>query len=623
VVAFEKHAVERSVTEVQVSAETGAIGQRSLTWLTVERAAYGGAVLVALLFRLLLLGASPLGPSEAAQALPALAASTGREFSLVGISPLLFGLQRLVFVLFGASDVWARWWPALFGGLAVLLYYPLRGPLGRSGALVAAYLWAISPLAVFASRLGLGYGLVPVLALALIAAVAWAVRKEAANGRRTALVLAGATAGLLLASGPGAYTVAVIGLAAVLVWRRSLVVLVGSLKASWRQVVGVTLLCFVLGSTFLLMVPSGLAAAADLLGSWLANLRPGRGEYAAWEILARLALSEPVLLGFGLAGMVAALRRGDRFGRFAAVFAGLALLISFVGSGRHPADLALVVLPLCFLAGPAIARVLESVWPCRRDLDAWLLVVVSTVLLLTAALCLPSALNPSNTANWRQLYSAVGIVTLALSGLVWLVYGAWGNWRTVAIALPIVPLMFGLAWGLGELNGINHDRGAGRQPGVLHFAPAPGWTDLRSEVLDLASLLGTGRGEAQIDLVLPATETVRLGPSLQWALRAFPNVRLASTVSPVPAPIVITLPGEQPRLSSGYSGTEIAVLRQWAPSSLTDFYSRLRWVLYRESEDPGQGLSVVLWVQRPTQPAESSSQGASDASVPSKSGMIQ
>ncbi len=107
-------------------------------WLTVERVAYGAIALVALTVRLVGLGWSPLYPAEAMQALPALAAATGRPYDLTGISPLLFSLQRALFMPLGADEVLARWWPALLGGLAALLFYALRDRLTRGGALAAA-----------------------------------------------------------------------------------------------------------------------------------------------------------------------------------------------------------------------------------------------------------------------------------------------------------------------------------------------------------------------------------------------------------------------------------------------------------------------------------------------------
>ena len=600
-----------------------ASSQELMTWLTLERAAYGGAVVLALMFRLLLLGTLPLGPAESAQALPAAAAAAGREFDLIGVSPLLFGMQRLLFVLFGASDAWARAWPALLGGLAPLLFLALSRPLGRGGALVAAYLWAISPMAVFTSRLGLGSGLVPFFALVVVSGVAWSLRPDSDHTQRLALTAAAGALGFMLASGPGAYTVLLMALPAALIWRRSLATLSDALKACWTQAVGALLLCFALGSTFFFVAPSGLAAAADLLGSWIAALRPGHGEYQGWEIGLRLLLSEPVLLGFGLAGVCTALKRKDRFGIFASGFAALAILVSLIGSGRHPSDVGIVVLALTFLAGPVIAGALLSAWTCRREIDAWLLVTVSTILLLSAALCLPGIFNPANTASWRQLYSVVGIVTAALAGLVWIVYGVWGNWRTVALAAPMVPLLFGLAWGLGQVTAINYDRGAWRQPGVLHEVPTPAWIDLEQGVLDLASFYGTGKGEGAIDLVPSPVERKALDPVLRWTLRAYPNVRMTPSALPAAAPIVVAPVGEQPRLSSLYSGTEIAILQSWDPSALTDFYSRLRWVLYREAKQPGEALSIVLWMKRPELPAARTGEGSALGGTETQRGVTE
>ncbi len=590
--------------------------QALLGWLTVERAAYGGAVLFALALRLLLLGVRPLVPAEAAQALAALAASAGREFDVAGVSPLLFTLQRLLFAPWGASDVLARWWPALLGGLAPLLFFWLRRPLGRGGALAAAYLWALSPMAIFTGRLGLGDGLVPPLALAALAGVASGVHAESpAKVQRPFLFAAGAL-GLLLAAAPGGYTVLLCAVVAAYIWRGSLPAFAGLLRPHWRSILAAFAVCLVAGATFFFAVPGGLAAAADLLGDWLHRLEPGAGGYRAWEILLRLLLSEPLLVGLGVAGLVQAVRRRDRFGIFAAAAAGLAMAISLIGRGRHPADLGLVVLALTLLAGPVAARALGAAWSWRRETDPWLLVTGSLILVASAALCLPGAFNPANNETWRQLYTSVGIVTAVLAVLLWVVYGVWGSWRTVGLALPPVLLLVGLLWGFGQATGLNYDRGAWRQSGVLHEEAAPGWADLHGELRDLASLHGRGAGEAAIDLVLPPTRRDSLQPALRWALRGFPNVRLVPSVAPTAAPVVITLPEEQPRLGTRYSGTEITVLPRWAPSRLANGYARLRWVLYREVTEPPEGRSVVLWVQRTESEAATGGWGTAEEGLP-------
>jgi len=612
------------------------------SWLTTERAAYGAVTVVALVVRLIGLAWRTLGPAEAAQALPAWAAAVGQAYDLTGTSPLLFGLQRLLFTPLGTTDVLARWWPALLGGLAPLLFYALRNRLTRGGALMAALLWAVSPVAVLTGRLGLGYGLVPPLALALMAALNWATmvagdrakpgdearsgdqdragdrQDKAGDQRWSPLQVAAVALGLLLVAGSGAYTVVLIGLVAMVWWWDALPVFWDTLKAHRRSVALGVLVPLTLGATFFLMAPTGLAAAADLLGAWLRGLRPGAGDYGAWDIARRLLLSEPLLLGFGIAGLVRALRARERFGTFAAIAAGVALLVPLFGSGRHPADLGLVVLALTLLAGPAVAQALRNAWSWRDELDPWLLVGLSLTLLAAAALSLPSYFDPVNPADWHQLYASVGIVTTFLAVALWLIYGVWGDWRTVARALPVVPLVLGMVWGVSQLTGLNYDRGAWRQAAVLAETPAPGLADLQAELRDLAALHGGGAREARIDLVLPASSddlyiAAGLAPMLRWTLRDFPNLRIVtnlpadSQADPQDAgssgtglaPLVITPVEDQPILSERYRGAEFTILQRWSPHSLEDFNSRLRWVLYREAKTPpAEVQSVVLWVEQ-------------------------
>ncbi|PKO21672.1 MAG: hypothetical protein CVU38_13380 [Chloroflexi bacterium HGW-Chloroflexi-1] len=419
--------------------------------------------------------------------------------------------------------------------------------------------------------------------------------------------MAAVALGLLLTASPGAYTVLLIGLAAALVWRAALPRLWAAVQAERRRLLLGSLLPLLLAATFFLNAPAGLAATADLLGRWFSGLAPGAGELGAWDVLRSLLLGEPLLIGFAVAGWVAALRRRDRFGGFAALAAGLALLAPLIGRGRRPADLGLVVLALTLSAGPAIARTLRRAYLTRRDegwrgeLDAWLLVALTVALLAAATICLPSAVTPANNASWRQLYATVGIVTTVLAAALWVVYGVWGSWGTVARALPLVPLVFGLAWGVSQISGLNHDRGAWRQAAVLAETPASGLGELQTALIELSALQGGAAYETRVDLVLPATPGDPLAPTLRWALRDFTALRVTASVPTDPAPIVITAAEDQPALSDRYTGAEFTVLQRWTPETLGDFDARLRWVLYREAKTPADGRSVVLWVDRTKQ----------------------
>jgi hypothetical protein len=580
-------------------------------WLTVERVAYGVLLLVALALRLIGLGGSPLGPLEAQQAVEALNAGRSLPFDQVGTDPTLFTLQRLTFSLFSPMESGARIWPALLGGLSVLCFYAFRRRLGRSGALMAALLWAISPMAVFTSRLGYGDALVPSLALATAAALEMAF--QSANGaqprgdssrepRTTArlyAILSGAATGLLLAAGGNAYTVLVMALLPALIWRDVARGLWSAIAPSWKVAALALVGAFAVSATFFFASPEGLAAAAALLGEWLGDLRPWPGEYSALELAGRLIMGEIVVIVLGLIGLGVAVRRRDAFGLAAGVAAGVALMPVMLGGGRHPVDLVLIVLALVFLAGPVGARVFENFSQWRTDLDSVLLAVVNGVLLLTAAFCLPGAFNPSNTENWRQIYLIVGSLTLILAVIQWFAYGMWGDWRTVARVAPFVPLVLGLTWTLSQTVGISLDHGAWRQANLLHEYTGSGFTDLAAEVEGIAALHGRGNREVAVDVVIVPGRDERLDPLLRWLLREYPDVSLSAAVPLQPAPIVITAAESQPGLVDAYSGADFNLLERWEPSMLDSAYARLRWVLFRQTSVPPERTGVVLWVRQP------------------------
>jgi len=66
--------------------------------------------------------------------------------------PFQFIGTALIFVLFGDSDYTARLLPAIFGTALVALPFFLRGYLGRTGALIASLLLAVSPTLLYYSR---------------------------------------------------------------------------------------------------------------------------------------------------------------------------------------------------------------------------------------------------------------------------------------------------------------------------------------------------------------------------------------------------------------------------------------------------------------------------------------
>ncbi len=595
-------------------------------WLTVERVAYGCAALLALCLRLYGLGARGLLPAEAAQAWQAWQAAAGHAYDVAGLSPLLFNLQRLFIIPFGGSDALPRWPVALLGGLAPLLFYALRDRLGRGGALVAAFLWACSPLAVFFGRLGLSYGLVPVLALALLAGINLYFAQRAPRW----LVLAAVVFGLLLAAGPGAYTVVLTGLLAALIWRPAWGVLGSGIAGQRRSVALAVVLALALGATGFLTALPGLASTFDMLGRWLRALSPGGPSlaaydvpYSAWDLARRLLISEPLLVVAGLAGLLLAWRRRAAFGLLAGLGLAVSLAVALLGPGRQPGDLTLVVLALVLLAGPVIARILALLAGWGSEVDPWLMAILSLVLLTSAAISLPSAFAASPDEG-RRLYIAVGLVTSVMLVILWVTFTLWGSAAIARRVLPVLGLLIGGIWAVSQLVGLSYTAQVAHYSGVLAQVAGPGWVDLRDELANLSPLHGTGKNEAAIDLWVTGPgaaggQNDPLVPMLLWELKDHPNLSLVTGLPAVPAPLIITPVGPGARPDAGapavpapavpatYSGTSLDLLETWRPESLTGFDQWLRWLLYREVPNTAAKRDAVLWVdQGAGQPAPGS-----------------
>jgi len=195
----------------------------------------------------------------------------------------------------------------------------------------------------------------------------------------------------------------------------------------------------------------------------------------------------------------------------------------------------------------------------------------------------------------------LGIITSVLAILLWLVYGVFGSWRTVAEALPVVLLIVGLAWSVNQLSGVNYDRGAGRVAGVLLVTPdGGGLADLRRALRELTALKSTGGGEARLDLALPESARATLGPILRWELRQLPNLHVVSgpRVSSPRPPLVITAADPAAAPGETYGGADFAILRRWRPEELKSAEAWVRWLIYREVRQMPEPQKVVLWLDR-------------------------
>ncbi|HEX2923569.1 MAG TPA: flippase activity-associated protein Agl23, partial [Chloroflexota bacterium] len=119
-----------------------------------ELAAYAGLVVLAAILRFWDLGARALHHDESLHALYSWYLYSGRGYQHDPMmhGPFQFTGNALFYLIFGASDYTARMMAATFGVWIVFSPFFLRREIGRAGALVASFLFAVSPSFLYFSR---------------------------------------------------------------------------------------------------------------------------------------------------------------------------------------------------------------------------------------------------------------------------------------------------------------------------------------------------------------------------------------------------------------------------------------------------------------------------------------
>ncbi|HEY63236.1 MAG TPA: hypothetical protein G4O02_01575 [Caldilineae bacterium] len=556
-----------------------------LEWLTVERAAYGGLLLFAGLWRALQLGLFPLTRDEVRQALTAWDAAQGHAVTLWGLSPLLFTLQEATFFLAQAGDAMARLWPLIAGLAICLIPYLLRRQIGRDVALLTAAFLALSPTLTYFARQGTGDVMAAAAALA-----AWALILAASEDARRVSWAAVALA-LGLISGPGIYTALLAwGLASVL-WARE------EVAARWREwqdrgqirrAAMIGGLVFLLGATSGLRHWDGVGAAAGLLGQWAERwARPETGYPFYWPWL-RVLLDEPLLLAFGIYGAVLGIRRGDRLTKVLALWAGLALIWPTLTPGRRPEDLVMAIPPLAILAGQGGIAYWKRLHLRHVRAEAGLVIAILGALSVTLYVWI------SGYSYWgTREYVAAMLAPLGLMvGLV-LFFGFWAGWRTTGQALVLFLAALGLLWTLsvGWINahGMDMDR-----------RPAVRFERTSTEVRWLASYLERLSAQRVGDPHLLPVEVMDSpwAPMLRWYLRRMAYVTvIGAPLRGETAPVVITPMMEELAPGEAYSGQDFLIAERWSPAGLRG-HNLVRWLLLRQGKTPAEEERAIVWVMR-------------------------
>jgi hypothetical protein len=589
-------------------------------WLTVEIALWGLVLLLALGLRLLRLDAAPLSAGEAQGALAAWRFADGQGApTATYFSPVLFSSQWFTFLFFGANELSARLLPALAGSALALAPVLLRRHIGRSGALLAGALLALSPTAVTLSRTASGDVLAALGALLCagglwhfvasqrvgesanqrVAEPASQQTNDPANQHATPIptkswrtfardtqylisLLSTLGLALLLTSSPLAYS-------ALLTMGAALLVLIltdsesrEQLYSAWNAFYNtpnlarytlVTLVgAFVLLSTAFTWHLGGLGAAAELLPQWLDGFVRWPDSLSFGYPFLILFFYEVLLLLTGSTGIVLAILRVNTASRFFALWSVLALVLALIRPGHGPGDVLLALVPLACLGGLALHALIEGLRRWGHWLNEGPYLVISAP--LWAYLAINLATYASRPGEYNQVnlllvtFSLPTYLSLTLLSIFFLLMMA----AVLSIAQGSGPTLRGLGLSatlalslvtIAATWGVSQNRPSDpREPLVL----APTATEIRL-LKDNLSRLSNERlgGDYAIDVTVLSDD-----PTLMWALRDFrqtnftnaPETPLLS--SAIVAPQVLGAP----QVGEGYVGQSFPVRRRWQTDRL-------------------------------------------------------
>jgi len=122
------------------------INWEAVIWLLI--------IIAAFVSRFAVLGDKPMHHDESMHAFYGwkLFMGNGYSYNPMLHGPFLFHANAFVYFLFGATDYTARIMPAFYGMLCILLLWYLKPQLGKTGAMVTAFIMAISPSFMYQSR---------------------------------------------------------------------------------------------------------------------------------------------------------------------------------------------------------------------------------------------------------------------------------------------------------------------------------------------------------------------------------------------------------------------------------------------------------------------------------------
>ncbi|MCI0554356.1 MAG: hypothetical protein L0287_25700 [Anaerolineae bacterium] len=559
---------------------------------------YWLAFLLALGFRFIQLGASPLTDSEANLALQALHIAQGKS-PLLDPQPAYILFTSILFAIIESTNFMARFVPALIGSTLVFVPYFFREKINARPALILAFLFAFDPGLVALSRQA--GGTILAVTFLLFAWGMWINRRA---------IPTGIFAGLALLSGPSLWA-GILALALTRFFLQGMQSRINTDQSSIEnrkselvnQESPITnyqlqpallslILTLLLGGTLFFLSPNGLSAWLSSLPEYLAGwvspsaMTPGR-------MLLAFFVYEPLGLFIAALSIIRGFRTKSEHINRLSLWLGVSLLLGIFY--RQATGLVWVIVPLLTLAAMELSRSMNI----RSEERVEVGVVVMAVLILLIYIWFNIsniAVNPYTqipavmpffgevqNPRYMILYgaSAILIVCIMMVGFGWSPRTArLGTAWSFTIFFSVYSLA--AAWGASGL----------RNPtGVELWTPDP--KPLQADLL-LASVndiseFSLGHVNSQ-----PVTIMGIDSPALEWVLRNH-AVEVVSALDPqVAPPLVITPPMDDLSLPSAYRGQDFTWRQTllWDQIRNPDWWS---WLVYRQL--PRENEMIVLWAR--------------------------
>jgi hypothetical protein len=551
---------------------------------------YWLAFLLALGFRFIQLGASPLNDSEANLALQALHIAQGKS-PLLDSQPAYILFTSILFAIIESTNFMARFVPALIGSTLVFVPYFFREKINLRPALILSFLFAFDPGLVALSRQG--SGTILTVTFLLFTWGMWINRRA---------IPAGIFAGLALLSGISLWA-GILALALTRLFTQGMQSrntddqspITDNLetpKTELRLTLTALVITLLFGGTLFFLSPNGLSAwlssLPEYLSGWVSPsvMTPGR-------MLLVFLVYEPLGIFIGALSIIRGLRTKSELINRLSLWLAVSLLLGIFY--RQAAELVWVIIPLLALTALELSRSI-NIRPEER-VEVGVVVMAVLILLIYIWFNISNiAVNPyaqipavmpifGEVQNPRYLIlygaSAILIVCILMVGFGWSPRTArLGTAWSFTIFLGMYSLA--VAWGASGL----------RNPtGVELWSPDPKplHADLLLASVNDISEFSLGHINSQ-----PVTILGINSPALEWVLRNH-AVEVVSALDPqVAPPLVITPQMDNLNLPSAYRGQDFTWRQTplWNQIRNADWWS---WVVYRQL--PRENETIILWAR--------------------------